>query len=206
MSTKKFLLVDRKDLIFVALSYETRRFMILAALFAVLTAVGAWIRIPFPLVPLTLQVFFVLLSGILLGPFWGPISQTLYLLLALLGLPVLAGGASGPGVIFLPTFGFLLGFIGASWAAGRYCSLFTEATAWTYGTACLLGLGALYALGLGGLYWNLNYLAGKELSFLQVCRIGFVPFIAGDLVKMAGAIILARRVGVRLRNLGYLRG
>jgi biotin transport system substrate-specific component len=72
--------------------------------------------------------------------------------------------------------------------------------------ACLLGLGVLYLLGLGGLYWNLNYIAGKELSFLQVCRIGFLPFIAGDLVKMVGAVLLARRVGVRLQSLGYLRG
>lgn len=190
------------------LSYETRRGMILAALFAVLTAVGAWIRIPFPVVPLTLQVFFVLLSGILLGPFWGPASQLLYLLLALLGLPVLAGAASGPGVIFLPTFGFLLGFMGASWAAGWYAFRFTNhnPTLGHYSMACMLGLGVLYLLGLGGLYWNLNYIAGKELSFLQVCRIGFLPFIAGDLVKMAGVVLLARRVGVRLQSLGYLRG
>ncbi|MGB3995832.1 MAG: biotin transporter BioY, partial [Acetomicrobium sp.] len=50
--------------------FETKS-VILAGLFVCLTAVGAWIRIPFPIVPLTLQVFFVLLSGMCLGPKWG---------------------------------------------------------------------------------------------------------------------------------------
>ncbi|HOO62463.1 MAG TPA: biotin transporter BioY [Synergistaceae bacterium] len=188
---------------------ETRRFMILAALFAVLTAVGAWIRIPFPLVPLTLQVFFVLLSGILLGPFWGPVSQGLYLFLGFLGLPVLAGAASGPGILFLPTFGFLLGFIGASWIAGWYSfrrGVRENVSFRNYAVASLLGIGVIYFFGLLGLYWNLNYLGGKEISLLQVCRIGFLPFIAGDLLKAAGATLLAQRVGVRLQSLGYLGG
>ncbi len=190
-------------------SFEARRFMILGALFAGLTAVGAWIRIPFPLVPLTLQVFFVLLSGVLLGPFWGPVSQGLYILLGFLGLPVLAGAASGPGIVFLPTFGFLLGFVGASWGAGWYSFRFSsihDSSFFRYAAASVLGVGILYAFGLAGLYWNLNYVAGKEISFLQVCRIGFLPFIAGDLLKALGVTLLAQRVAVRLRSLGYLRG
>ncbi len=63
------------------------------AVFAVLTSIGAWISIPLPItpVPLTLQVFFVLLSGAVLGGRLGALSQIMYMLLGLVGLPVFAG-------------------------------------------------------------------------------------------------------------------
>ena len=64
------------------------RTMTLSALFAVLTAVGAFIRIPFPLVPITLQTFFVFLSGALLGSRAGALAQVLYLGMGLIGLPI----------------------------------------------------------------------------------------------------------------------
>ena len=92
------------------------RVAVLAALFAALTAVGAQIRIPFPLVPLTLQTPFVLAAGLVLGPRGGMWAMGLYLLMGLFGLPVFAG-AGGPQVVLLPTFGFLLGFVGAAGAA-----------------------------------------------------------------------------------------
>lgn len=63
--------------------------MVLAAMFAVLTAVGAYIRIPTPVVPFTLQTMFVLLAGVLLGARVGALSQALYVVIGLLGLPVL---------------------------------------------------------------------------------------------------------------------
>ncbi len=68
------------------------RIMTLSALFAVLTALGAFIRIPFPLVPITLQTFFVFLSGTLLGSRAGALAQVLYVGMGLIGLPVFTGG------------------------------------------------------------------------------------------------------------------
>ena len=62
--------------------------MILAALFAALTAVGALIRIPTPISSFTLQVLFVAMSGVLLGCKWGFLSQAAYILLGLVGLPI----------------------------------------------------------------------------------------------------------------------
>jgi biotin transport system substrate-specific component len=74
------------------------RSMVLAALFAVLTAVGAQVRIPLPLVPVTLQVLFVFLAGVLLPPRAAAASMILYVGMGLLGLPVFAG-ESGPSIV-----------------------------------------------------------------------------------------------------------
>ncbi|HCD71273.1 MAG TPA: BioY family transporter, partial [Thermovirga lienii] len=85
----------------------TPKTMVLAAMFAVLTTVGAYIRVPMPVVPFTLQTAFVLLAGVLLGSRIGALSQVLYIIIGLLGLPVFAGGAGGLQTVFRPTFGFL---------------------------------------------------------------------------------------------------
>ncbi|MBS3969060.1 MAG: biotin transporter BioY, partial [Clostridia bacterium] len=75
----------------------------LVAMFASLTAVGAFIKIPIPYLPITLQVFFVFLAGILLGPRLGALSQIVYLTLGLVGLPIFAEGG-GLGYVFHPSF------------------------------------------------------------------------------------------------------
>ncbi len=68
------------------------RGMVYAALFGAVTAVGAYIAIPLPLVPITMQTFFVSLAPAVLGGALGAMSQVVYVLLGLIGLPVFAGG------------------------------------------------------------------------------------------------------------------
>jgi len=85
--------------------------------FAALTAVGAFIRVPFLYVPLTLQTFFVLMAGNLLGSRFGAASQFVYLVIGLMGLPIFANGG-GPGYILQPTFGYLLAYPLAAVIAG----------------------------------------------------------------------------------------
>ncbi|HOK18643.1 MAG TPA: biotin transporter BioY, partial [Caldisericia bacterium] len=84
-----------------------------SSLFIILIIIGSYISIPLPFspVPLTLQVFFVLLSGILLGPYYGFLSVLGYIILGVLGFPVFAGGQSGFSVFLGPNGGFLLGFL-----------------------------------------------------------------------------------------------
>lgn len=89
----------------------------LMALFAALTAVGAFITIPVPPVPFSLQIFFAILAGALLGSRRGAISVGVYVLLGLCGLPVFTKGA-GLSYIFQPTFGYLAGFILGAWLCG----------------------------------------------------------------------------------------
>ncbi len=88
------------------------------ALFTALVAISAYIQIPVPFMDyFTLQFFFVLLAGMILGKKQGAISVGLYVLIGLLGVPVFAAGG-GIGYIFKPSFGYLLGFIVTSYAVG----------------------------------------------------------------------------------------
>ena len=106
-------------------SYPTHtpelRKMVFASLFAALTAAGAYIQIPIPFspVPVTLQVFFVLLAGSMLKSKWGSLSMVVYTLLGVAGLPVFAGGSSGMGVLLGPTGGYIFGFILAAYLIGK---------------------------------------------------------------------------------------
>lgn len=170
------------------------RLMILASLFAVLTVVGSYIRIPFPVVPLTLQVFFVYLAGVLLGSRGALLSQLLYIAMGLLGLPVFTVGG-GLQAVMRPTFGFIVGFAAAAYVTGLVAERRRTSSFGRYLLACLAGMTCLYVLGVTGLYLNLNWLVGKEISFLGALRIGALPFLPGDLVKAVGAAALAVRVG-----------
>lgn len=176
------------------------RTMTLTALFAVLTAVGTFIRIPFPPVPITLQTLFVFLSGTLLGSRMGPLSQMLYVGMGLIGLPVFTGGG-GPQYILHPTFGYLVGFVAGAWVIGFITERFEKPSFSVYLAACLCGTAVIYAAGTAGLYLNLNYVAGKEATLRQVIEFGVIPFIAGDVLKMLGTATLASRVGARLRDI-----
>ena len=86
------------------------QYIILTALFTALTAVGAFIKIPVGPTPISAQLLFIALAGMILGPYWGALSQVLYVALGLAGLPIFTGGG-GISYIYSPSFGFLLGFI-----------------------------------------------------------------------------------------------
>ncbi|MDA3847399.1 MAG: biotin transporter BioY, partial [Vallitaleaceae bacterium] len=82
--------------------------LILAALFAALTCVSAFLAIPISVVPFTLQVLIVLTVGALVGKKIGLLSQITYILLGLVGLPVFANGNSGWVYFIGPTGGFIV--------------------------------------------------------------------------------------------------
>jgi biotin transport system substrate-specific component len=171
--------------------------LLLAALMCGMTMVGAHIRIPLLHVPLTLQTFFVILSGMLLGSFYGSLSQIAYVLLGLAGLPVFAQGG-GLGYIFKPTFGYLLGYPLASgvigWLAHRNA---VESGAKIASTPRLvfagaMGILAIFVPGVFVLYLNLNYVAATPITWSTALWSGFLIFLPGDALKLAGAIIVYR--------------
>jgi len=90
------------------------------SLMAALIAVGAYIAIPIPIVPvpIVLQNLFVLLAGLLLGSRWGLASMGLYLLAGSIGLPVFSGGRGGLAHFLGPTGGYLIGFAVEAWLVG----------------------------------------------------------------------------------------
>ena len=89
---------------------QTTKNLILSALFVALIAVGAFIRIPLPAVPFTLQYPMTMLAGLLLGGKRGCLAVCAYIVLGLMGLPIFASGSSGVGYALQPSFGYILGF------------------------------------------------------------------------------------------------
>ncbi len=173
-----------------------------AVLFAALTGMGALIRIPLNPVPVTMQVFFVLLSGLVLGPIWGMISQAVYLGMGLCGAPFFAAYPhAGPLVLFGPTGGYLWGFVLAAgcagWVSRSLARLFrsprTSAHIPTI-AACLAGLGVIYTCGASWLATWLS-LHGKDASL--AFALGVRPFILVDLAKSAAAAAAFRLVPSR---------
>ncbi len=182
------------------------RGLVLAGLFASLTAVGAWVTIPLPLVPVTLQVFFVLLAGVLLGGRLGAASQVIYLLLGLAGAPVFAGGAGGLGTVLRPTFGYLAGYVPAAYLSGRIAekaAIGRRLGASTAFLAALAGVAVVYLFGAAYLYFSLNYLLGKPMGVKGVLMAGVAPFLPVDIAKSVVVALVAPRVrnGLQLRNL-----
>ena len=99
-------------------SWLSARELSLVALFAALTGIGGFIRIPVPYVPLTLQTLMVMFSGLILGGRLGALSQLVYILVGLMGIPIFAHGG-GPGYVLQPTFGYLLGFVCGAYIIGN---------------------------------------------------------------------------------------
>lgn len=183
---------------------EKLRLLTLTSLFTALTVIGAFIRIPLPLVPLSLQDFFVLLSGNILGPFFGALSQLLYLGLGLAGLPIFTNGG-GPAYVLQPTFGYLLGFPLASFVTGvllhgRFFRGFSlpERPLSRLILANAAGIAVIFALGVIYLWLNTNFILGAALSFGKAVWMGCVVFLPGSALKLAGIIFLYRKLHARL--------
>lgn len=155
----------------------------LIPVFAALTAAGALIKLPVPPVPITLQNLFVAMSGMLLGAKAGAISQIVYLIVGLMGLPVFSGGG-GPGYVASPTFGYLLGFIPASALAGFLMKgrPFTpRAVIIVSGLSMLM----IYVIGVPWLAFYMTFILHKPDALLIAVTSGFAIFLPGDVVKCA---------------------
>lgn len=167
------------------------RNLILTALFAALTAIGAFIRIPFAFSSITLQFFFTAMAGVLLGARWGAASQAVYVLLGLAGLPIFTQGG-GFSYVLQPTFGFLVGLIPAAWLIG-YMSR-KKSGFWWLCLGCLAGLGVLYLIGMPYMAVILNVYLAKGMSLWALLMAGMLPFLPGDMVKIAVTALLCGRL------------
>ena len=157
------------------------RTMTRVALFAALTAVGAFIRIPLGDSSITLQTFFTAMAGCVLGPWYGALSQLVYVALGLVGLPIFTQGG-GIGYLMQPTCGFLIGLIPAAWVIGRIAGRKPEPKQIV--PACLLGYGVLYAIGVPYMALILNTFLGKGMGFSAIMWAGMIPFLPGDMIKI----------------------
>ena len=167
------------------------------ALMAALMAVCSWITVPFGPVPFTMQTFAIFAALLLLGGKRGTLAITLYLCLGLVGLPVFSGFQGGPGVLLGTTGGYIIGFIGSAlvyWLVTAKLGNRTPVVA----CGCLLGLLVCYAFGTA---WFLALYTSTKgpISLAAALAACVVPFIVPDLLKIALAVLLARRVGKYLK-------
>jgi biotin transport system substrate-specific component len=148
--------------------------------FSLLTALAAQVAVPLPFtpVPLTGQTFAVLLTGALLGPRLGALAMLAYLAEGAAGLPFFRGGAGGVNHFAGATAGYLFAFPAAAYVTGtlaergwdrRYLS-----------AVAAMALGSLVILACG---WA--WLAVILRSGAEAFRLGVVPFLPGDVVKVA---------------------
>lgn len=169
------------------------------ALFAVLMAVCAWISTPkTPIsVPFTLQTFAMFAALTILGGRRGFWAVVVYLLMGLVGLPVFTGFQGGPGVLLGTTGGYIIGFIGSALVYWLLTAkLGDRLPAMVCG--CLLGMLVYYAFGTA---WFLALYTSTKgpISLAAALTACVVPFIVPDLLKIALAVILSRRVGKYLK-------
>ncbi|RCW49960.1 MULTISPECIES: biotin transporter BioY [unclassified Halanaerobium] len=157
---------------------------------AALTIVGAYIIVPLPFspVPITLQTFFVLFSGRILGKKHGALSQIIYLLIGIAGLPVFAAGTGGIGILLGPTGGFLLAFPAAAWTAGYY----TDNKIKDF----FIYLGAAVITYLIGCSYFI-FLTGTDI--LSAVNLTILPFLPGDILKITVLITAGPVISRRLK-------
>lgn len=170
--------------------------MVLTGLFAALHIVGSQLSIPIGPVPHTLQIFFVLLAGAVLGGRWGGLSVAVWILLGVFGLPVFAQGKAGAAVLLGPTGGFLIGFVLCAYFVGLY----TERAAMPeFGrtlVVMLAGLALVYVLGLAGFMASFKYFLHKPMTVTTALTLSVAPFLPFDIIKT----VLAAYVGVKVRR------
>lgn len=176
------------------------RQLALTALFAALTAVGAFLRIPTPWSAFTLQVFFVFMAGALLGPKYGALSQGVYVALGLVGIPVFVSGG-GPAYVLQPTFGFLLSYIPAAAVVGWLVGKEDRPGFGRIALACLAGLAVIYVIGLPYMALIVNGYLGKGLTAQQILMSGMVMFLPYDAVKIVLTDVLAKTLIPTVRKL-----
>jgi biotin transport system substrate-specific component len=179
------------------------RRILAAGLGALVVALSAQMVVPVPFspVPMTLQPLAVLVVGGLMGGAAGLGALLLYIALGMAGLPVFAGGGSGVARLLGPTGGYLLAFPVAAWMTGILTRPALGMNRVLAGggvlrvlLACALGMVIIHVGGVA----QLALLGGDpSLAF----RMGFVPFLTGDLIKVGLAAVLILVAGPKIRSL-----
>ena len=161
------------------------------ALFAVLMAVCAWITVPMT-VPFTLQIFAVFAALATLGGRRGTYAVAVYLLLGAVGLPVGAGFQGGLGWLLGTTGGYIVGFLCIALVYWLLTAKLGDSFP-VKAAACVLGLAVCYAFGTA---WFLVLYARTTGPIGVTTALGWCvfPYIVPDLLKLALALVLSKRV------------
>ncbi len=188
--------VVRKDIFERFQESSTATKVVFSFIMACITGLMAQIIIPLPWtpVPITAQTFAVLCSGLFLGKKYGCLSQIIYIVLGIAFVPWFGGMTGGLDVVLGSTGGYLVGFIIASYFIGYITENYAKARNFTrmFAVIGVANFALIYIPGLLGLaLWS--YLTqGTVLGIADLLLMGLVPFIFGDLVKIAAVSGLSK--------------
>lgn len=167
--------------------------IILCGIFSALIAVGAFIRIPIPIVPFTLQTTFTTLAGYLLGARKGAISVLIYILLGLVGFPVFTEGG-GISYILKPTFGYLIAFAAATYITGMISHKVNKPSYSGLLIAGFAGLLLVYVIGIAYMYLICNLYMKTDTGIWQLIFSGCVLVLPGNIIMIFLAALVAKRL------------
>ena len=165
--------------------------LIYIAIGAALISICSWISIP-TAVPFTLQTFAVFFVLLLLGGERGTIATLIYILLGAVGVPVFAGFSGGVGILFGSTGGYIFGFLFTGLIYILFMRLFRE-NAVIKVAALVIGLAVCYAFGTAW-FMHVYMQENGDTGLITVLGWCVFPFIIPDLIKMALAVIISKRI------------
>lgn len=174
--------------------------LVYCGMFTTLIAAGAFIKIPVPVVPLTLQFLFTALAGLILGSKRGFLSVTAYMLLGLAGLPIFSEGG-GIWYIFKPSFGYIIGFCIGTFVGGLITEKMKEATVRCYLFANFANLLIVYAVGMAYYYIICNYVIDTPIALAPLFLYCFLLAVPGDICLCIASALLVKRVKPFLNKL-----
>lgn len=167
--------------------------MILCAMFVALIAAGAFIKIPVPVVPFTLQYLFTMMAGLLLGAKKGSLAVLIYIALGLMGLPVFAQGG-GIGYLLQPSFGYLIGFAAGAYTTGTLASNTLHPGNRQLFIANFTGLGIVYFCGMS-YYWLISrFYLGTPIGLWPLFLYCFLLAVPGDVLLCIAGVFLGKRL------------
>ena len=161
----------------------TTQQMALVAIMTALTCILAPFSLPIGPVPISLTNLVIYFSLYLLGWKLGTLSYVIYLLIGLVGVPVFSGFTAGPAKLFGPTGGYFPMAIIAGIVIDKYTEKWLLCL-----LAMIVGTIVCYALGTACLAYE------AKMDMMAALWAGVIPFIPGDLVKMALAILIAPKI------------
>lgn len=176
------------------------RELVYCAMFVALIAIGAFIKVPIPVVPFTLQFLFTMLAGLLLGGSLGGFSVLCYILLGLIGLPIFTEGG-GFQYLLKPSFGYIIGFCIAAYVTGNIANCVSRPTMKRLLCANFIGLLIVYTVGMAYYYVICNYVIDTPIGLGPLFLYCFVLAVPGDMALCILSAFLAKRLIPVIQNL-----
>lgn len=177
---------------------EQTRLLTQISLYAALVGVGAFIHIPFGPMHISLQTMLVNLTGFRLGAKKAALALLLYNFCGFIGLPMFGRGKAGPASFLGPTAGYFIGFVLCAAISGLACRYGKTRRGRFAAMLFFGGIGAVVDLIAGAVWLYIRFIPDWSRAFF----VGAAPYVAGDLIKMTVAVLIADRFLFRGRSDG----